>query len=82
MEYKGYRIVGDGTYGMYVIKGIGPQAIPHLLQGSFSRTSNAQFAIDQYVQLKEEQDNRPAPVKKVKLTPRGDSNATEGSSGD
>lgn len=82
-EYKGFRIVGDGTYGMYVVKAIGPGAIPNVLQGSYSRVKNAQHDIDMYKNEKEERDNRPAPIKKIKLTPReGKTNATEGSSGD
>lgn len=46
MEYKGYRIVGDGTYGMKLIKHIGRGACPKELLGSFSSTSQAIKAID------------------------------------
>lgn len=83
-EYKNYRIVGDGTFGMYVIKSIGPGAIPDILQGSFSKTVNAKQAIDTYSLQKEERDSRPAPIKKIKLTPREEKvdATTEGPSGD
>lgn len=46
MEYKGYRIVGDGTYGMKLIKHIGRGACPKELLGSFSSTGQAIKAID------------------------------------
>lgn len=83
-EYKGYRIVGDGTYGMFVVKSIGPGAIPDMLQGSYLRVVNAKQAIDIYSLHKEERDNKPAPIKKVKLTPREEKvdGTAEGSSGD
>ncbi len=82
-EYKNYRIVGDGTYGMFVVKSIGPGTVPDMLQGSFLRVANAKQAIDIYSLQKEERDNRPAPIKKIKLTPREEKvDATEGSSGD
>jgi hypothetical protein len=46
MEYKGYRIVGDGTYGMKLIKHIGRGACPKELLGSFTSTSQAIKMID------------------------------------
>jgi hypothetical protein len=77
MEYKNYRIVGDRTYGMYIIKPhIG--VLPVVLSGSFQKEQLAKDAIDRYSRTVEERDNKPAPIKKVKLTPRGEVNATEG----
>lgn len=71
MEYKGYVIEGDKTFGMMVIKfpGQGGQ-VPDILKGTFTKPKEAMRAIDQYVLLKEERDNRPPAIKKVKLTPR------------
>lgn len=71
MEYKGYDIVSDGTYGMKLIKKIGPGTCPYILQGSYTKIVDAQHAIDQYVLVKEERDNKPPAIKKVKLFPRG-----------
>lgn len=69
MEYKGYRIEGDRTYGMFLIKtNVG--SLPDILKGSFTRTREATYAIDQYEIVKQERENKPAPIKKVKLTPR------------
>ena len=70
MEYKGYKIEGDRTFGMFLIKTIGAGSLPDVLKGSFTRTSEAQLAINRYRSEQEERDNRPAPIKKVKLTPR------------
>ena len=83
MEYRGYKIEGDKTFGMYLIKTIGSGGLPDVLKGSYTKTKEAQWAIDQYVLLKEEKENRPAPIKKVKLTPREVDNGTaEDDSGD
>ena len=82
MEYKGYKIEGDKTFGMFLIKtSVG--SLPDVLKGRYTKTREAQFAIDQYEILKEERENRPAPIKKVKLTPREvDNGAAEIDSGD
>jgi|JI10StandDraft_1071094.scaffolds.fasta_scaffold647062_2 hypothetical protein len=53
MEYKGYNIVSDGTYGMRVIKGIGRGALPKDLNGAFSSDKTARKAIDLIVAKKE-----------------------------
>lgn len=47
MEYKGYRIVGDGTYGMKLIKHIGRGACPKELLGNFTSFTQAMKMIDQ-----------------------------------
>ena len=71
MEYRGYVIEGDGTFGMKVIKYPGRGgAIPQCLEGSFTKAQEAMYAIDQYLLIKEERDNKPEPIKKIKLTPR------------
>lgn len=46
MEYKGYMIVGDGNFGMKLIKSIGKGAIPLDLRGAFTTAHEAQRAID------------------------------------
>jgi hypothetical protein len=85
VEYRGYSIEGDGTFGMKVIKYPGRGgAIPQCLEGSFTKPQEAMFAIDQYLLLKEEKENKPEPIKKVKLQPREvkEDGATESSRGD
>lgn len=46
MEYKGYKIVGDGTFGMRHVKGIGKGDIPTALKGVFTGIKDACKAID------------------------------------
>lgn len=71
MDYKGYKIEGDGTFGYQNIKTIGSGgSLPDILKGSFTRTAFAIKAIDSYVADKEEEANKPPRVQKVKLTPR------------
>lgn len=70
-EYKNYVIEGDGTFGMKVIKYPGRGGgIPNCLQGLFSNEKWAKQAIDQYLAFKQEEEDKPAPIKKVKLFPR------------
>lgn len=49
MEYSGYRIQHDGTFGMYTIKPIGKGAIPKTLRGRYTSYGAAKQAIDAYV---------------------------------
>lgn len=56
MEYNGYVIEGDGTYGMKLIKGIGRGAIPVELRGAFTNITSARKAIDLSL-LKKEKNN-------------------------
>lgn len=48
MEYKGYSIESDGTFGMKVIKPLGRGSVPKILRGKFTKYSEAQNAIDRY----------------------------------
>lgn len=72
MQYNGYKIEGDGTFGQYVIKVIGfGGSIPDFLTGSFSKREYAKQAIDTYLFEKAEAAANYVPrVKKVKLYPR------------
>ena len=49
MEYKGYDIVGDGTYGHKLIKAIGKGSVHLELRGSYTNSNFAQTAIDQFL---------------------------------
>lgn len=72
-EYNGYAVVNDGTFGMTLIQTIGQGGmLPARLQGTFTSPANAHKAIDAYVNMKKAIADKPAPVQKVKLTPRGD----------
>ena len=53
MEYNGYMIEGDGTFGMKLIKPIGRGSVPAELRGSWSSTGFARKAIDALVGKKE-----------------------------
>lgn len=46
MEYNGYKIVHDGTFGMYVIRPLGKGSTPKNLKGRFTSYGAAQQAID------------------------------------
>jgi hypothetical protein len=46
MEYNGYRIIHDGTFGMKSIQNIGRGALPNSLKGAFSTAKEAMKAID------------------------------------
>jgi hypothetical protein len=53
MEYKGFDIIGDGTFGMKVIKAVGKGSVPMLLRGSYSNDRFAQHAVDVHLSNKE-----------------------------
>lgn len=46
MEYGSYRIVHDGTFGMYTIKPNGKGSTPKDLKGRYTSYGAAQEAID------------------------------------
>ena len=48
MEYKGFKIVPDGTFGMYEIRQPGSGAMPESLKGAFTSRAFATNAIDNY----------------------------------
>jgi len=48
MEYKGFKIVSDGTFSMYTIQQLGSGTVPQALKGSFTNTASAKVAIDRY----------------------------------
>lgn len=52
MEYKGYSIVGDGTYGNKLIKPIGKGSVPKELRGIFTTAQFAMKHIDGYLKGK------------------------------
>lgn len=51
-EYRGFKIVGDGTYGMKVVKQIGRGAVPASLKGFFTTDFMAKKLIDQHLSKK------------------------------
>lgn len=49
VEYKDFKIVSDGTFGMYHIKQPGSGATPTSLKGAYTSPTAAKNAIDMYV---------------------------------
>ncbi len=56
MEYEGYNIEGDGTFGMKLIKTIGRGSLPKSLRGAFSNVNEAKKAIDAVVVERKEKN--------------------------
>lgn len=52
MEYKGYMIVSDGTFGHKLIKPVGKGTVPMELRGIYTSASFAQVAINGVVEKK------------------------------
>lgn len=52
MEYNGYSIVGDGTFGYKHIKPTGKGSVALQLRGVYTTAFEAQQAIDAYVRTK------------------------------
>lgn len=57
-EYKGYNIIGDGTFGYQKIKTIGAGKLPVSLGGSYTSPIMAQRQIDTYLLTKEKKDGK------------------------
>lgn len=52
MEYRGFNIEGDGTFGMKVIKPLGKGSVPLSLRGAYTKSSFAERDIDLHLSLK------------------------------
>jgi len=52
MEYRGYKIEGDGTFGMKLIKPLGRGTVPKPLRGQYTGYREAKEAIDSYESTK------------------------------
>ena len=49
VEYKGYQIVGDGTFGFKEIKPTGKGSVHLELRGSYTTSKQAELAIDRHL---------------------------------
>lgn len=57
MEYRGYKIEGDGTFGYKHIKPIGKGSVSKVLQGAYTTGAEAEKAIDNFLKQKEGTSN-------------------------
>jgi hypothetical protein len=57
MEYNGYFIENDNTFGMKKIKTRGSGALPNVLKGAFTTHQVAMKAIDSYLADRERVKN-------------------------
>ena len=48
-DYRGYLIVGDGTYGQVFIRAKGSGKIPAVMTGTYTSPAIAQQFIDRYL---------------------------------
>jgi hypothetical protein len=48
-DYKGYKIVGDGSYGFKEIKPEGKGSVPKELRGKFTHAKQAHICIDSFL---------------------------------
>jgi len=58
IEYNGYKIVGDGSYGYKEIKSLGRGALPLTLRGVFTSEKVARQAIDYHLATKVNKDDK------------------------
>ena len=62
MEYKGYKIVGDGVYGYSHIKPLSRGSVPAKLNGTYTTKQFAMNAIDFYISNKKGKVNGKADI--------------------
>jgi len=60
MEYNGFLIEGDKTYGMKHVKAQGRGSVPLALRGAYTSYGQAMKAIDSVLAAKEEVDVTPS----------------------
>jgi hypothetical protein len=58
VEYRGYAIENDGTYGQKLIKPVGKGSVHLSLRGSYTTVAFAQRAIDVYLITKVEANGK------------------------
>lgn len=58
LEYNGYKIVPDNTYGYKEIKSLGRGALPLTLRGQFTSEKVARQAIDYHLATKVNKDDK------------------------
>jgi hypothetical protein len=51
MEYQGYVIEHDKTFGMFTIKNVGKGSVPKVLRGRYTSRDVTMKSIDQYKAL-------------------------------
>ena len=56
MEYKGFNIKNDGSFGYKTIHNVGSGTLPTKLKGLFTTVTFAKKAIDIYTSEKEKSD--------------------------
>ena len=57
IEYKGYKVMGDKTYGFKEIKPVGKGSVHLSLRGKYTTLAAARQAIDSYLDSKQVKDN-------------------------
>ena len=57
MEYKGYSVEGDGTFGYKKIKPVGKGSVHLALRGSYTTPKEACDAIDRFLDTNKETTN-------------------------
>ena len=62
-EYKGYKIVHDGTMGYKSIKAIGKGSVPIHLRGVYTKAVFAHNDIDKHISLKESNNGKAKSTK-------------------
>lgn len=66
MEYRGWKIEGDKTFGNFLIKRVGAGVVPGMLGGSFTNTEFAKKAVDRWLNYQEAKDrDREAKARPV-----------------
>lgn len=63
LEYKGYQIVGDGSFGYKQIKATGKGSVHLELRGAYTNSKQAELAIDRFLAI---QASKPAKKGAVK----------------
>lgn len=65
MEYKGFQILNDGTFGLWLIKATGRGSVPKNLRGRYTTAVMAQKDIDLHEKVKGKSNGGTKPTSGV-----------------
>jgi hypothetical protein len=57
MEYKGYSVEGDNTFGYHKVRAVGKGSVHLVLRGSYTTPTEAMLAIDRFLDAQEVKNN-------------------------
>lgn len=62
IEYNGYKVESDGTFGYINVKPVGSGSVPKQLRGDYTSNRFAKLAIDKHGKVKDGKKERTSRI--------------------